>query len=71
MTILSLGDKNSHALMEEGTIEKNLENGLSVSYKFKHTLYDQPIPLIGIYSEEMKNWVHTRIYMTKFIETLL
>lgn len=48
-------DKNSHALMEEGTTEKNVENNLSVSYKFKHTLYDQPIPLIGIYSNEMKN----------------
>ena len=46
--------------MENGTVA--LENNLAVLRKVKHsvTIYDPEVTLLGIYSREMKTYVHTK-----------
>ena len=73
MLVRMWSNRNSPALlvgMQNGTAI--WEDSLAVSYKTKHTLtiYDPAITLLGIYSKELKTFVHIKIYTWMFITPL-
>lgn len=57
-------NRNSYSLlmgMKDGAVP--LEDSLTVFYKTKHSLtYKPAIALLGIYSSELKTYVHIKTY---------